>query len=169
MTRRSWLVATVCLGVALAIEPRLAPGQGFPELVGSLPFGPAHAVAVSGTTAYLGSGAALLAVDVSIPSAPAVLGAVDLPDIVQGVAVAGSYAYVANAYSRLRVVDVSDPAAPVEVGFHDTQRFAWRVAVAGAHAYVADRDGGLVLLSNCMLFYDGFESGGAVAWSLAVP
>jgi hypothetical protein len=43
------------------------------------------------------------------------------------------------------------------------------VAVAGAHSYVADLDGGLVVLTSCMLFYDGFESGGAVAWSLAVP
>ncbi len=60
-------------------------------------------------------------------------------------AVAGSYAYVADEDAGLRIIDVSDPAAPFETGFYDTPGYAEGVAVSGSYAYVADSDyGGLV-------------------------
>ena len=88
-----------------------------------------------------------------------------------GVAVAGSYAYVADRDAGLRVVDVSNPAAPFEVGSYDTPGYAYGVAVAGAYAYVADGEAGLEILVSCegLLFQDGFESGDAGAWSQSVP
>jgi hypothetical protein len=59
------------------------------------------------------------------------------------VAVSGSYAYVADGSSGLRVVDVSNPTNPVEVGYCNTPSIAWGVAVAGSYAYIADGDSGL--------------------------
>ncbi|MEJ2305654.1 MAG: hypothetical protein P8Y14_29380, partial [Anaerolineales bacterium] len=59
--------------------------------------GPAFAVAVAGGYAYLGEGFSLTVLDISVPSAPEVVGRLEfLPDIVQGVAVAGTYAYLAD-------------------------------------------------------------------------
>ena len=84
---------------------------------------------------------------------------------------AGTYAYVADYGSGLRVIDVSNPAAPVEIGFYDTPGSASGVAVAGAYAYVADKGSGLEILTSCSaeLFSDGFESGDTSAWSATVP
>ena len=49
----------------------------------------------------------------------------------QGVALAGNYAYVANGESGLSIIDVSDPTAPTEAGFYDTG-YACGVAVAAS-------------------------------------
>ena len=35
-------------------------------------------------------------------------------------AVAGSYAYVADGDRGLRIINISNPAAPTEIGFYDT-------------------------------------------------
>jgi hypothetical protein len=106
--------------------------------------GPALSVAVTGEHAYLGEGFGLTILDISIPSAPEVVGRLEfLPDIVHGVAVAGNYAYVADGESGLRVIDVSDPTDPSEVGFYDTHGSAGDVAVVGDYAYVADGSFGL--------------------------
>ena len=43
-----------------------------------------------------------------------------------GVAVSGSYAYVADGLSGLRVIDVSDACEPLEVGFVDIPGEPWR-------------------------------------------
>ncbi|HQN95782.1 MAG TPA: hypothetical protein PLM61_05400 [Thermoanaerobaculales bacterium] len=142
MNRRQCVAQVLVLGVAGAVllaSPALA--QDCPELAGQWPYGPAHAVAVSGNYAYFGSGAALLVADVSIPAALHVVGDVTLPGVVHGVAVSGSYAYVAG--TGLHVVDVSTPSAPVEVGSVDTPGWAEGVAVAGGYAYVADDHAGL--------------------------
>ena len=62
-------------------------------------------------------------------------------------AVAGSYAYVADGKSGLRVINVANPAAPVEVGSYDTPGYADGVAVAGSYAYVADWGDGLRVIN----------------------
>jgi hypothetical protein len=59
------------------------------------------------------------------------------------VAVAGSYAYVADYDGGLRVIDVSNPADPQERGHCATPDWAYGVAVAGSYAYVADFAAGL--------------------------
>ena len=86
------------IGAVLAFAAMNVVGQDCPELVGRWPFGPARAVAVSGDYAYLGSGAALLVVDVSDPAGLQVVGEIFLPNVLSGVAVSGSYAYVVDLY-----------------------------------------------------------------------
>jgi hypothetical protein len=77
-------------------------------------------------------------IDVSNPSSPREVGAYDTPGSALGVAVSGTYAYVADGSEGLRVIDVSNPSSPREVGFYDTPGDAWGVAVSGTYAYVAD-------------------------------
>ena len=165
----SQTVALVVISILVLASPALA--GDCPELAGRWPYGPAYTVAVSGTTAYLGSGAVLLVLDVSSPAAPTVLADVYLQDVARGVAVAGSYAYVADFWGGLRVIDVSNPAAPFEVGSYDTPGWARGVAVAGSYVYVADGAAGLEVLTSCegLLFQDSFESGDTSAWSATVP
>ena len=68
------------------------------------------------------------------------------PSTAEGVAVVGSYAYVADDSAGLRVISVSDPAHPVEVGFYITAGYARGVAVVGNYAHVADCDAGLQVI-----------------------
>ena len=74
----------------------------------------------------------LRVINVANPAVPAEVGAYDTPGAAYGVAVAGSYAYVADYGRGLRVINVANPAAPAEVGFYDTPGIAYGVAVAGA-------------------------------------
>jgi len=71
----------------------------------------------------------------------ALVGYFDTSGWAHSVAVAGSYAYVADFDKGLRVIDVSNPAVPVEVGYYDPLWYAFGVAVAGGYAYVVDEYG----------------------------
>ena len=44
--------------------------------------------------------------------------------------VTGSYAYVADFASGLRIIDIISLAPPTEAGFYDTPGTAWGVAVS---------------------------------------
>ena len=63
-----------------------------------------------------------------------------------GVAVSGSYAFVADGVSGLQVVDISNPTNSVQVGRLGTSGYALGVAVNGNYAYVADSDAGLQVI-----------------------
>jgi hypothetical protein len=119
--------------------------------------------------------AGLRIVDVSDPAHPSEVGSYDTPGYASGVAVSGSYAYVADGMraahrGRLR------PGAPHEVGFYDTPGYARGVAVSGSYAYVADGDSGLRIVDVSdpahpreVGSYDtpGYASGVAVSGSYA--
>lgn len=64
----------------------------------------------------------------------------------EGVAVSGSYAYVADGSQGLRIIDISDPENPVETGYLDTSGFVSGVAINGGNAYVADGSEGLRII-----------------------
>ena len=109
--------------------------------------GRAHAVAVQGSYAYVAARLRLLVLDVSNPAKPVRVGQSALfPNVVQDLALAGNYAYVADGEGGLRIIDIANPAAPAEVGFYDTPGSARGVAVAGDTIYVADVGGGLDIL-----------------------
>ena len=63
-----------------------------------------------------------------------------------GVAVAGTYAYVADANSGLAMIDISDPANPGPPVYCDTT-YALDVAVSGSYVYVADYNAGLAIIN----------------------
>ena len=91
--------------------------------------------------------AGLQVIDISDPANPQRVGGYDTAGHAYGVAVAGNYAYVADADAGLQVIDISNPANPQRVGGYDTAGTAYGVAVAGNYAYVADSDAGLQILS----------------------
>ncbi|MDD1458480.1 hypothetical protein MEN95_26975, partial [Dolichospermum sp. ST_sed7] len=47
----------------------------------------------------------------------------------QGVQVVGSYAYVADGYSGLKIIDISNPTTPTLKGNYDTSGYAQGVQV----------------------------------------
>ncbi|PWB69825.1 MAG: hypothetical protein C3F15_14360 [Holophagae bacterium] len=133
MSRRPVLTFALC---AIAFAPGLS--ADWPQLVGRWPYGPTYAVAVSGNYAYFGSGAAMMIADVSLPSAPQVVGEVALQGVAKGITAVGNYAYLAADDAGLLVIDVGAPSAPVEVGSVDPGGNASAVAVSNGYAYVVD-------------------------------
>jgi len=158
------------LSLGLAISPSIQ-AQDCPELLGWLAQGPLHAVAVSGDIAVVGgySLPVLQVLDVSTPADPQVRGELQLPEGVNGLAISGSHAFVANGESGLRVIDISTPATPTEVGILDTPGDAMTVVVSGGLAYVADEEGGLRII-DVSRPSDPFEVGSFSqhVWDVAV-
>ncbi len=115
---------------ASAIEPqRLA-------LAGQVG-GATKALAIQHQYAYVGIGPRLVIVDISTPAQPTKLGQTRiLPQIVDGVAVAGDYAYVIAG--DLYIFNLANPALPVEVGYYDMPSQAYGVAAAGKYVYVTE-------------------------------
>lgn len=129
-------LAALSLTVALHLGPP-ANAQCPPHLGSYDTPALAYDVDVSGDVAYVADGSdGLHLIDVSDPTAPALLGTYDTIDAV-AVCVAGDVAYLVESYGRLYLIDVSNPAAPALLGFHDTFDDAHGVAVSGSVAYVA--------------------------------
>jgi hypothetical protein len=117
------------------------------QLVGQIG-GAVTTVAVQGNYAYIGEGSALAVVNVSNPSEPAILGSIPLPSVLDGIAVSGSYAYVADADSGLQIVNISNPSAPAVQGYYDLPGgTASNVVIMGSDAYVADGSNGLEIIN----------------------
>jgi len=103
-------------------------------------------VAVAGNFAYVATiqQNLLQVINIADPANPSLAGQCSMPGTSQGVAVSGSYAYVAA--EDLSVVDVSNPQNPQEVGRYVSPDFAADVKVAGNFAYLADGYSGLRVL-----------------------
>jgi len=99
---------------ALPATPQVT-GEVTLEIVGQAG-GALTAMAVAGKAAYLGLGPRLVVLDVSNPSAPAVVGQSELlPSVARSIAVAGDQVYWLSADGRLLILDVSNPADPRQV------------------------------------------------------
>ena len=96
--------------------------------------------------AYIANGpAGLQIVEVTNPSMPKLLGAVDTPSGARGLAVVGDLVYVADSFAGLQIVDASDRGAPIIIGNVGTFR-ARGVAVRDSYAYIADAENGLQIV-----------------------
>jgi len=115
------------------------PASSCPEVTGRWAEGPAQAVEYHGTTAYVGSGAVLLAVDLSTPSSPAIISKTTLPEKIESVMLRDGFAYVAAGPAGLRIIDLTTPTDPVEVG-SATPAHVLAAAAANGHAYVGCAD-----------------------------
>jgi hypothetical protein len=124
------------------------------EVVGQIGGG-THAVAISGTLAYMGVGPRLVILRVDSAS-PTVVGQTEpLPGVIVSIAVVGNYAYAAasnwsvhytDVNSSFHVINVANPAAPREIGFYDIQGETNGLAVADHYAYIVNQFGGLHIL-----------------------
>ena len=84
-------------------------------------------------------------IDVASPQSPHLVGRVNTLGGAQGVAVSGTFAYVADGHAGFQVIDIGLPASPRIVGCITTG-YAGGVAVLGDLAYVADEYLGLVVM-----------------------
>jgi hypothetical protein len=142
LTRHRTLLLVVLLTALLLVPlsaPRpvaaATPASAFQTI--SAIGGEVNALAVSGTTAYVGEGAALVVVGVSDPANPARRGRLALPQSPQEIQVIGSLAYVADGAGGLQIIDVSNPAIPALRGSFTTAGVASGITVAGGRAYIA--------------------------------
>jgi hypothetical protein len=136
----------LALALSLAILSPAAPAVFELEVAGGLAYGVPHDVATDGGYAYVAAQGALSVFDISNPANPIQVAVVDTPGSAEGVAISGSYLYIADWSAGLRIVDISDPEAPVEVASVDTPGYAYDVAVSGNYAYVADHAAGLCVI-----------------------
>lgn len=93
---------------------------------------------IAGDVAYNASSSGLDVVDLSVPSAPTVLGSLDTDDTHVAYAAVGDVLYAATDVA-LRVLDVTDPAAPWERG--SVALVCNDVAILGTMAIVAGPTG----------------------------
>ena len=106
--------------------------------------GPTQGIAVQGDYAYIGIGSRLIIVDISDQANPHPVGAsTPFDDLVQGVMVSGTLAYIAAGTAGLHIMDIKTPSNPSEVGAWDSPGFAEGVTVSGGTAYLADGPYGL--------------------------
>jgi hypothetical protein len=114
---------------------------------GSLP--PVADIALDGDYAYLATADGLTVIEVANPAAMAETGSFvfdRLPAPLRGVAVRGSFAFVAAGEAGLQVVELADPTHPRVVATYDSAGHTWDVALAGRYVYLADEYNGLRIL-----------------------
>ena len=140
------LIALTLLGALTIIAGPAGAAPVEMSLVAMLAGGVPQDVAIDGDYAYVAAQGALSILDISNPASPVQVGFFDTPGSAEGVAVSGSYVYVADWDAGLRVIDMSDPTAPVEVGSLSTSGYASGVTVSGGYAYVADHGAGLSVI-----------------------
>ena len=94
---------------------------------------------------YGTSPSALQIYDISNPELPVLIGEEPSPESAVDVAIAGSFAYIADREAGLRIVNISDSTAPVEVGLFDAiaSESMHSVATKGQVAYTGSSVVGL--------------------------
>ncbi len=107
-------------------------------------------VVVDGNRAFLADyGEGLVALDLSLPTAPQVLGKYHSPANLREMRKVGSLLYVTDAYNGLTILDVSDSRRPTIVGVYQTAPDTvdhWGIDVHNGQAYFAAGRGGLEVL-----------------------
>jgi hypothetical protein len=154
-------------GVALVISAIDTGAQTLTlTQVGSIA-GPVDLIKAQERLVFIASGKTLTIVDVTDPAAPKRAGTYTFPEMIWGMAPAGTRLYVAADTAGLMILDISNPAAPSLSGSLRTPGQAKNVTLYGAanRALVADHVRGIdiVDLSNRSapalmgsFFVDGF-------------
>jgi hypothetical protein len=117
---------------------------GFVDTLGML-----NNVTVSGSYAYSGQSimTGMQVFNISNPSTPTAYPFFSIPGHeIMDVAVAGSYAYLANTDNGLRIINISNPRSLTETGYILTA-YACSVAISGNYAYVANQGTGLSVIN----------------------
>lgn len=126
------LVAYLCCGLAHA-DDQMPSDTLCPEGIWD--------IALTGSTAWIGSGHELLAVDTSDPSELRVRAVAELDCGAVDLVAAGDFLYVATARSGLQIFSIKDPLVPEKAGFFDTAGSAHGVAAAPPYVFLAAYEG----------------------------
>ncbi|HPR64435.1 MAG TPA: hypothetical protein PK014_09465 [Thermoanaerobaculia bacterium] len=132
-----------CCGLFLSLS--LYPAD-CPEVLRRWPFGPSYSVGVDGNIAYFGSGASIIAADVTDPQYPIQLSYIPVDGIVTDIEISGSYLIAAIDYKGVVIVDISNPEQPVLVGRMQTAPLASAIDVKGEYIYLANYMNGLRII-----------------------
>jgi hypothetical protein len=130
--------AYVAMWKSLQIIDIDPPGSAFLWNEVTMPV-PVEDVTVSDGYAYAAMGASLQIIDIDPPESAYIVNSVDcLSGYAHGgIAVSGSYAYLARLGYGLQIIDIDPPESAYIVNTIDTEH-ANDVAVSGGYAYVAD-------------------------------
>lgn len=109
--------------------------------------GTAYEIGLADPLAFVADGTGLRVLNLNFPYSPGEAGYVLLPVSVEGVQVAGNYAYVAAGQAGLRILDVSTPLLPKGAGYLALPGISHNVCVSGNYAYVAADDQGLRIVN----------------------
>jgi hypothetical protein len=105
------------------------------SLLSHIADGPSVTVAASGNRAYLGHGGYLEILDVTVPSAPDLIGRHRIEGFIEHVELSGDLAFVC-AYSRgIHILDISDPGNVMPVGFIPVAGILRNFEVRGSRLY----------------------------------
>lgn len=125
------------LSLAVLIGGAGQAAPSCPELVGQWGYAGANSVAVLGDLAVFGAGSVLMTADVSDPTAPRLLGELQLEDAPADIEIRGSLAFVLTRSRGLRVVDLSAPRQPRELGALGDTWDGRKLALYGSLALLA--------------------------------
>ncbi|MCD4809737.1 MAG: hypothetical protein K8R17_07550, partial [Methanosarcinales archaeon] len=95
---------------------------------------------------FITAAVCVMSAGIGTAAAPTLAGSYVTAGNAQGVAVSGSYAYVADHDNGLVIVNISNQTAPTLAGSCDTAGYAQGVAVSDSYAYIADESNGLVIV-----------------------
>lgn len=109
-----------------------------------------RSIALHGTTAFLGTGNALYAIDVSTPTNPILLGSLSTGGSVEDIAIDGSHAYLATTRSdaELLVVPITNPSSLSVLGSYNASDPGASVAISGSQVYLGTAGSGKFLVLN---------------------
>jgi len=132
------------------------------QVVGAIPHGfRGKSIAIKGQHAFIGCNAvgttglwAILAVDISDPANPALVGSAEVFEGLDGpitdVAVSGDRLCVLimpwSGHSILKVLDITEPSSPFVTGEMRTKDSCSDLDLCGRYAYIADRTAGLTIV-----------------------
>jgi WD40 repeat protein len=77
----------------------------------------------------------LQVIEISNPTSPRVVGALDLPYFAQAIVIFEDFAYLAS--NGLRVIDISEPSAPRQVSAHEEEYFYDDLAILDGYAFLS--------------------------------
>ncbi len=124
------------------------PGQ--PILLGAVIDGAIRDVELSGALGCVARCTAqaheLLVVDFSSPALPLPLGCIDLPSLINGVAIAGDRAYALSYHGGLHIIDLTRPQSPSLLGGVLLPNIPLAVAAVAGTVYVADQEAGVLVV-----------------------
>lgn len=120
-----------------ASQPTTLPAHPAPTRVNGAG-GSLHAIAVTGTLAYIAQSNHIVVVDFSDPSHARQLARIPL--VARVITIAGPLAYVASLTQGLQILDLHIPAAPVVIGGFATPGTITDIEVVGDLAYVVQEN-----------------------------
>jgi hypothetical protein len=108
--------------------------------------GRCSAVAVSGSTVFLGCGSTLEAWDVQDPANPVRKAQLRLPGVIEDLEASNNWVYAATGIAGIQIVQSASPTQMIHRTTYDTSGYARRLTLAANRLYLADVLGGVRVL-----------------------